>query len=200
MNVVFDLGGVVVNWHLDRVLRSHSIDDAIAGRVKSALILHRDWSRFDIGVITSEELATAASERAGVAAGLLLALLQSLSKAFSTIEETMQIIRRLRATGHRTFCLSNMPAPFYAHLVRVLPFNQLFEGRVISSEVGLGKPDEAIFSHLLTTFDLDARYTLFFDDHIENCQAARLSGIDGVHFSDAAGCRQFLASKDIILF
>ena len=199
MNVVFDLGGVVVNWHVDQTLRSRLPNNAAAVRVKSALVRHSDWSRFDICTITPVELAANAAKRSGFDRDLLLELLHSLSSAFSMIDETVRIIRRLRATGHRTFCLSNMPSPFYAKLVDILPFDELFEGRVISSEIGLGKPDEAIFSYLLECFQIDRAYTIFFDDHPGNCEAARLCGIAGAHFTDAASCLRFLESRGVEL-
>ncbi|HOO50656.1 MAG TPA: HAD-IA family hydrolase, partial [Alphaproteobacteria bacterium] len=63
------------------------------------------------------------------------------------------------------------------------PFLRLFDGRIVSGEVKLAKPDPEIFKLLLTTFDLNPRETFFVDDVMKNVEAARAQGIEAVQFT-----------------
>ena len=60
-------------------------------------------------------------------------------------------------------------------------FNQLFERNFYSHEMGMRKPNPAIFEKALEETGLDPRETLFVDDLIENVEAAKAVGINGLH-------------------
>ena len=86
-------------------------------------------------------------------------------------------LRAARAAGTRTALLSNSWGDTYPHDL----FTDLFDAVVISSEVGLRKPDERIFRHALGLLGLDAADCVFIDDIEHNVRAARALGIRGIH-------------------
>ena len=102
-------------------------------------------------------------------------------------------IRECKAKGYKLYVLSNWDAESFAVLKKMYPdlFN-LFDGIVVSGEVGLMKPDPAIYQYLLETFDLDPDYTIFIDDQEENKEAAEQAGI---HTILCPQTRKFITKK-----
>ncbi len=56
-----------------------------------------------------------------------------------------------------------------------------FEDVFVSSTIGLRKPDPAAFDHVVRAIRLPAQRIVFFDDLIENVEAARSCGLRAVH-------------------
>jgi putative hydrolase of the HAD superfamily len=111
-----------------------------------------------------------------VAEGLLARMFGS----FKPVEPMYEALRRARGAGVRTCLLSNSWGNTYPREL----FGELFDGVVISSEVGLRKPDPAIFRHALELIGLPAHECAFVDDIEHNIRAAEELGIAGVHHVD----------------
>ena len=58
----------------------------------------------------------------------------------------------------------------------------LFDGQIVSCEVGCGKPHREIYDCLLTQYELNPAETIFIDDRIDNVEAAANMGITPFHF------------------
>ena len=69
----------------------------------------------------------------------------------------------------------NLLQRHYGHVFKV------FNGVVISSDVGFKKPDKRIYQHLLDKYQLNSHESLFLDDQNENVVAASKFGITGIH-------------------
>ena len=100
---------------------------------------------------------------------------------FEPVEEMYDALRRARAAGVRTCLLSNSWGNTYPREL----FDELFDQVVISGEVGLRKPDPAIFHHALGLLGLPPHECAFIDDIEHNVRAAERLGIVGVHHVDA---------------
>jgi putative hydrolase of the HAD superfamily len=97
------------------------------------------------------------------------------------VEPMYQVLRKARAAGIRTCLLSNSWGNTYPREL----FAELFDGVVISGEVGLRKPDPEIFQHALELLGLPPQDCAFIDDIEHNVRAAERLGIVGVHHVDA---------------
>ncbi len=193
--VIFDLGGVVLDWNPARVLEAHYPDPAVRATVRDALLRHEDWLEFDRGTLSEGELVSRGHQRCGLAVAEIEQLLLALWDSLRAKPDTVALLRALRSQDVPLYCLSNMPAPVYARLRQAHDFWDVFQGIVISGEVGLLKPSREVFELLLTRFNLDASDAVFFDDIAENVEGARGVGIDGVLFRDAEQCRGVLAER-----
>ncbi|WP_279579441.1 HAD-IA family hydrolase [Fodinicola feengrottensis] len=71
----------------------------------------------------------------------------------------------------------------------------MFDVSVISAEVGLAKPDPAIYQLLLERLALPAETVAFIDDIEHNVEAAQEVGIVSVVHTDAATTRQWFAAR-----
>jgi putative hydrolase of the HAD superfamily len=92
-------------------------------------------------------------------------------------EEMLAAVRRARAAGIRTGLVSNsMGAGRYDRST----FPELFDGVVISGEVGLHKPQPEIFLLGAERAGVEPEACVFVDDLRENCEGAEAVGMTAV--------------------
>ncbi len=203
--LIFDFGGVLFHWNPVRLLaqvlpeRANTPESATLWKDRFFQGYTGDWGAFDAGLIDAAETVRRISSRTGLAPAEVQAVLDAVPGALSPIPETVALLRRLRGAGHRLYFLSNMPAPYAAHLSRTHDFLRGFDDGVFSSEVRLAKPDPAIFALALQRFDIPARSALFIDDHLGNVEAANRFGLPALLFTDAQRLERDLASRGVRL-
>ena len=95
------------------------------------------------------------------------------------------ILERLVGAGRDVTLLTNFAADTFAQAREMFPFFARARGVTVSGEVGVLKPDAAIYRIHAETFGLDPARTLFIDDSARNVEGARAAGWRGVLFSDA---------------
>lgn len=95
-------------------------------------------------------------------------------------------VSQLRAKGIKTGLLSNMPSDLVTYLRANCGWMENFAFKTFSSEVGMIKPDPAIYEHALHGLGVSASESLFVDDREINIQAARALGIHAIQFSSIA--------------
>lgn len=145
-----------------------------------------DWGEFDRGTIEVDELVPRIAARTGLTTAEVQGVVDAVPSELQLRTATAAMIERLQQAGRRLFFLSNMPAPYAAHLRAAHPLHDWFEDGVFSSDHQLIKPDPAIFALAQSRFGLPARELVFFDDHPVNVEAARAAGWQAVLFHDAA--------------
>ena len=198
MNIVFDLGGVVFRWQPDKIIRHVFRDPEVQDLVKAEIFEHADWVELDRGTMTLEQAIDRGTSRTGLPRGKVEQLLHAVPRFLTPIEETIELIRALRASNNRLFILSNMHAASITHLEKEHTIWDLFDGIVISSRIKKVKPETEIYEHLLTEYKLNAADTVFIDDLRENLAAAAKLGIQTIRFVDAGQCRHDLANLGCI--
>lgn len=187
-NVIFDLGGVVLDWNPDRVLAPFQPDETLRNELKNAMFTHSDWLSFDRGTVGETELIERMERRLGRRRQELIAIMDAVRESLTEKPDTVALIRSLQRRGTPLYCLSNMPATIYADLRRRHSFWDAFRGVIISSHVKMIKPEPLVFTHLLEEFALRADESVFIDDSGENIDAARQVGLHAIRFSDALQC------------
>jgi putative hydrolase of the HAD superfamily len=194
MNIIFDLGGVVVTWNPKKLVQSFTDDLKTQDLLLSKLIRHADWIELDRGSLSLSEAIERCAERTGLGTEYISRFMKSVPRSLTPITETIELMHSLKNKGHRLFCLSNMQAAGISYLVDTYSFLNLFEGIVFSCRVNMVKPDPRIFNHLLSTYRLDRAHTLFIDDSPANIDAAENIGIKAILFKDAEQCSKALES------
>jgi 2-haloacid dehalogenase len=190
--VVFDVGGVLLDWdprHLYRRLIADpdQLDDFL-GRICT-----RQWHlAHDLGEDTEQscrELAGQYPEHAE----LIMAWPDPGEEMIGgVLTQTVDVLGELSAAGVRCFVLSNMePGKFALRRARY-EFFELIEGCVISGLEGVAKPDQKIFEILLSRYGLTPAETVFIDDMPANVAAAAELGVVAIQFTTAAQLRNDL--------
>lgn len=185
--VIFDVGGVLAETgrHSDF---SRRFPPEVAEQV-TRLILgdyaadgDHPWHRLERGEITlaqNRELNRAAFEQAGI---VLPAPPPGGAPMidFRPSAPMIALVHELRAADFRLGVLTNNVAEFRDNWRAMLPFDELFDDVVDSHEVGLRKPNPAIYQLALARLGADAGRTAFLDDVASNVSAAESVGIRGV--------------------
>lgn len=98
-------------------------------------------------------------------------------------EVTVDILRRLVDEGHDVTLLTNFAADTLCEARERFDFLNITRGITVSGEVGLIKPDPAIYRHHVEAFELNPETTLFIDDSAANIESARKAGWQGIHLT-----------------
>ena len=197
--VVFDLGGVLIDWNPRYLYRQLFDGDDAAMERFLAEVTTPEWNleqdagrRWDEAV---EALTRQHPEHAELIAAYRDRWTETLGEA---IGPTVTVLDELRQTDVRLFALSNWSAETFPVARPRYPFLDWFEGIVISGEVGITKPDERVYHHLLDRFGLDAASTVFIDDSAANVRAAREVGMIALRFEGGDALRRALADLGLL--
>lgn len=102
--------------------------------------------------------------------------------------------QQLKARGLRTAILSNMGDSVLESILVAFPWIQNFDVLVWSFQLGIAKPDPAIYRHTLERLGTRAEETLFVDDRRVNVEMARALGLAAIEFTTAERVRQELVA------
>jgi putative hydrolase of the HAD superfamily len=193
--VVFDVGGVIVQWQPLQLMREHlpsvAADEAYA-QVFQSWAPGADWLEFDRGTVEPDLLAERITRRTGYPRANIDSLIGAIGAHLKPMPDSVALIARVSATGHALGLLSNMPRPYADHLEAAHECFGWFDHRAWSGRHGLVKPDRAFFDHLLTHLKVEPSQAVFIDDSIGHVEAARRYGWSAVHFQSAAQAEQDL--------
>jgi putative hydrolase of the HAD superfamily len=197
MNVIFDLGGVVVRWDPDAIIAGVFAHDDLRNRAGRAVFAHPDWVELDRGTLERDEAIRRAAQRSGIAEAEIRRLLLAVPPSLVPFPDTVDLLYRLKARGVPLYCLSNMHFASIEHLEREHKFFEVFSGAAISCRLKLCKPEPGIYEHVLRTYNLKARDTVFIDDVDVNIAAAAKAGIRTIQFKNAAQCERELRALGV---
>lgn len=196
--VVFDLGGVLIDWDPRHLYRKIFDDEAAMERFL-AEVCNRAW-------IESQDEGRSAAD----ATAELLAKFPHHWREIEVyharwpetmggaIEETVALLEQLAARGHDLFVVSNFSHETFPHALERFDFWHHFDGLVISGREGVKKPNPKIFDVLIERHDLDPARSLFIDDVPANVEAARGCGLHSHHFTGAQDLRKRLEAERLL--
>jgi 2-haloacid dehalogenase len=166
--VVFDVGGVLIDWDPRHLYRKLFSGDEPA------------MEHFLANVCTDKaELIDAYGARFD-------------EMMPGTIVGAVEILTELRERGTPLYLLSNFSAETFPSALERFEFLRWFRGMVISGEVGVIKPDPRIYEIMLARYAIDPHRAVYIDDVAANAEAARPFGIHSIHFTTPAALREEL--------
>ena len=187
--VVFDLGGVLIDWN-PRYLYRKLFDDEAAMEAFLADVVSPEWNGQQDSGRTWAEAVEVLSREHPEHRDLIAAYWHRWQETLGdAIAPTVAILEELRDAGVRLYALSNWSAETFPVARPQYPFLEWFDGIVISGEERIAKPDPAIFRRLLDRYGLEPETTVFIDDSEANVRAAEAEGLTSLRFVDAATLR-----------
>ena len=196
--ILFDLGGVLIQWDPRRHYRTLFSSEADM-EYFLAEVCTGEWNRtIDAGKPFREAVAERQAlwpEFAG-----LIGQWQSCWAAMlgDAVPGTVDVFRDLKGQGLKVCALSNWSAETFPIARERFEFLSWFDRIVVSGEVGLAKPDPAIFTLAMELCGLVAEETIFIDDVIENVETARRVGMDALLFRNAEELRIDLTARGLL--
>lgn len=171
--LLFDLGGVLVdNATFDELptLLREPVDDE---ELRRRWLFSPSVQAYERGAISTDEFATAfvAEWRIDLAPADFLARFECWPRG--PFPGALELLERTRET-YRLALLSNCNA---VHWERLAPFRDRVHAAYSSHDLGLVKPDPAIFARVVEALQVDPQAICFFDDSPPNVEAARALGM-----------------------
>ena len=197
--IIFDLGGVLVDWNPRYLYRTLFDGDEAAMEAFFAEVGFFDWNiGMDAGRPFAEAVAELASRHPRHEALIRAFHEQWPESVAGAIEGTVEILGELRGLGHPLYALSNWSAETFHHAEARFEFLGWFDGVVLSGRLGVLKPDPRIFDAVLEMAGRPVERCLFVDDSETNVTAARRLGFDAVRFTTPAALRDELIRRGIL--
>jgi 2-haloacid dehalogenase len=183
--VVFDIGGVLVDWDPRHLYRSMFDGDHAEMERFLDEVCTPQWNHaMDAGRPFAEASAELIAQYPHYE-GQILAWQGRWTEMLSgSIEGTVEVLHELSDAGVRLLALTNWSAETFPEARRRFEFLARFEAIVVSGEYGLAKPDPALFQVLIDQHLTDPGRAVFVDDRADNVAAARGLGLTGLVFTD----------------
>ena len=196
--IIFDLGNVLIDWS-----PSHLYDKIFHDKKEKEYFLKKncnmEWHSLQDAGRSPQDATEELVKQHPEYAQPIRAFYTRWKEMFGgPIEGSVQILKELKEKGYRLYALSNWNVELYNQTVDDYPFLQWFDGKVLSGEEKLIKPDAKIFRLLIKRFDITPQQAVFIDDNKHNVAAAEKVGIKGIRFVNAGTLRQQLTSLAIL--
>jgi 2-haloacid dehalogenase len=191
--VVFDVGGVLIDWDPRHLYRKLFLGDEPAMEHFLANVCTHEWNRCQDAGRSFAEGARLLKLQHPDRAKLIDAYGIRFDEMMpGPIAGTVEILAELRERGTPLYGLSNFSAETFPPTFQRFDFLRWLHGMVISGEVGVIKPDPRIYEILLARFAIDPHRAVYIDDVAANVEGARRFGIHGVHFTTPVVLREEL--------
>jgi 2-haloacid dehalogenase len=196
--IVFDIGGVLLDWNPRHLYRKLFADEQEMERFLSE-VCTLDWhDAHDRGTPFAASCAELAAIHPRYADEIHAWGQRSEEMIRGPIPETVELLRELRDAGVPCYALTNMEVETYPQRVERFEFLRWFDGAVVSGFEGVAKPDAEIFERLLSRFELEPETTLLVDDSARNVRAALSIGMQATEFRSAAQLRSLLEDAGLL--
>ncbi|MEX1827682.1 HAD family hydrolase [Luteibacter sp. CQ10] len=193
--VIFDFGGVLVDWNPRYLYRKLFGDDEAGMERFLAEVTTNEWNlQQDAGRPWTEAVRLLTAEYPQHAE-----LIEAYHRRWpetlkGPIDDSIVILHDLKQAGHPLYGLTNWSHETFPFARERYDFFGWFDGIVVSGEEGTIKPDPKLYETLLERYDIDPATAIFIDDNKLNVDAAEKLGIHGVHFHSPAQLRAELVA------
>ena len=196
--VVFDLGGVLVDWNPRNLYRRLFADEAEMERFLAEVTTPAWNVEQDRGRPFAEAIAGLVRDHPDQAELIEAYWRRWPEMLGEPYHETVDILAALRATGIRLLALTNWSAETFPFAAPRYPFLRWFESVIVSGDVELVKPDPAIFQLLVDRHGLEPARTVLIDDTIANVRAAEALGFRAISFTGAPALLRDLVAMGLL--
>jgi 2-haloacid dehalogenase len=197
-NVVFDFGGVLIDWNPRYLYREIFKDEARMEHFLSE-ICSPEWNeKQDAGRSFSDGIKELVAVFPEMSNEITLFGDRWDDMVGGEVKGTPEILYELKSLGFSLYGLTNWSGEKFPKMRDRFPFLGELEGIVVSGDEKLLKPDPAIFRILTERYPVKPEESLFIDDNPVNVEAGRSLGFDVIRFESAEQLRQSLKAKKIL--
>jgi len=198
--VIFDLGGVLIDWNPKYVFDDNYFDSPEKRDYFFNHICTSDWNEEqDAGrsiVEATLELIEKFPEWEQPIRDFYGRWTDMLG---GPITGTVEIFRQLKKSGnYKTYALTNWQAGLFDIALVRYNFLHWFDGRVVSGEEKMRKPFPEFYNVLLNRYNVKASEALFIDDNLRNVNAAEELGIKSIHFQSPEQLLEGLRNNKVL--
>jgi 2-haloacid dehalogenase len=196
--VLFDLGGVLVDWNPRHLYRQLFVDEAAMEHFLATVCTQAWNEEQDEGRPFREGVELLLTRHPQHAVAIRAYDSRWGEMLRGAIEESVVILGELRARGIPLFALTNWSAEKFPLARMRFAFLEWFDGILVSGEERLKKPDPRIYHLAIQRFGLEPVQTLYVDDAEKNIAAAALLGFKTHRFVEAPALRSQLVACGLL--
>jgi putative hydrolase of the HAD superfamily len=178
-NIIFDLGNVLLDFDPKTYVKSKIAEEKVE-EIYKCIFQSDEWPMLDRGVISEEEAKKNIIARNIKCEKLINIVFENWYDILIPIENSVNVLRKLREEGYKVYYLSNFHLAAFEHINTKYNLFELFDGGVVSYKEKLLKPEREIYERIINEYDLEPSATLFIDDMKENIEAAMNLGLRGI--------------------
>ena len=197
--VLFDIGGVLVDWHMSwitsEISKRFEIDEALISNAFSKYLHELDSGKIKEKTFW-DKIATDVDS---------ISLKENTESLWNTYfrknarinHEVINLANKIKENSYTMGIISNIEK--ITHKV-VVDWNVLdnFEYKFMSYQIGISKPDPRIYEHVIEKLSFEPNQIIFIDDKKSNIDAAKSSGINAIHFTDFPLLKNLLSSFGLL--
>lgn len=196
--VVFDLGGVLIDWNPRHLYRKLFADEAAMEWFLEE-VCHHAWNlEQDRGRPFAEAIEEAALRHPDQRAMIEAYHARWNEMLAGPIADSVAILEELAEAGYELHALTNWSAETFPIARPRFAFLDRFATILVSGDERLVKPDERIFQLLLERIAHPAQRCIYIDDSQPNVAAAAALGFDAIAFTSPPALRAALVERGLL--
>lgn len=198
--IIFDLGGVLVDWKPEYVYRKIFNNDEKKVQWFLNTVCTSEWNiAQDAGRTIEEAVNIKINEFPQYEKWIRLFYSEWHNMFSGPIAANVALFKRLKATGnYKIYALTNWSAEKWDEAIELFPFFKNFDGVVVSGQEKTRKPNPEIYNIIINRYHITPEKTIFIDDNYENIVAALSLKINGIHYKNNPQLIKSLLSHQII--
>ncbi|MDR2904215.1 MAG: HAD family phosphatase [Clostridiales bacterium] len=183
-NIIFDQGGVLVDYTPKEYLKSLGFDELQVEKIFETVFTAPLWLELDRGTYRNKEaIELYAKDHPELAKEIELVLTGSFDTMLSVREDSAEFLKELKKEGYNIYVLSNFSADGYDYILPRFDYLNYVDEKVISAYVKMIKPNKDIYEYTVEKLGIVPEESIFIDDLQENLEPAKALGIHTVLFT-----------------
>ena len=198
-NIVFDMGRVLIDWDPPAIVARENLSEADSRLLLREVFQYVEWAAMDHGWMSQAEGYERICRRlpGHLHEAARHCVFDWWKAPLDPIPGMAELVREVKALGYGVYLLSNATSSLSEYFHRI-PGSECFDGRLVSADVKMLKPEREIYAELYRQFSLDPAECFFIDDSIINVDGAWFSGMQGTVFmGDMARLRRELREAGV---
>lgn len=192
--IIFDLGNVLVRFVPMDFLNKLGYKGEMVERMFEAVINNDIWVEFDRGVLEEDEVRKSLIKKHDELESEINRAFKNLHGIIVKADYTEKWIENLKSRGYQVLFLSNLSKKLYSECIDELAFLQKMDGGILSFQAKMIKPEDDIYEKIIRDYTLNPNECIFIDDRVENVEAAKRNGFNGIVFKNYENAREELDS------
>lgn len=191
--IIFDFGKVLVHYDFGPAIRKYLPTHELQRDFATIFCSDEFMDACDLGLKTVPELMWELIDEHPVFAPYVNNISPTIDEFIpGEVAGMRELLKELKSNGIRLLGLTNWGASIYEIMDAYTDIFSLLDGRIISSEEHLIKPNVRIYERLIEKFSLAPKDCLFVDDKAVNIEGAEKAGLNGYQFTTAEKLRKYL--------
>ena len=184
-NIIFDFGGVVMDWDPRYFFKDHFKDDEKMEHFLKNIATDEWNAEQDRGRTLAEGTEIQVAKHPEWEKEIRAYYGNWTTMLKSDIPHNVEVLRKLEDSKYELFGLTNWSAETFPYALENYDFFKIFEGKiVVSGTEKLIKPDPTIWEVLLNRYQIKAEESVFIDDNAKNIEVAKSLGFICIHIKE----------------